>query len=103
MFCGFENHAPRNLGEMDPDRLSHQFEIFSKGVQQNLDPKLAELKNLPILFVSGEKDQKYQVIGERLAKSSSVVKAQVVPDVGHRVPWEDPESFVQVLIDFAFG
>ena len=102
VFCGFENHAPRNLGEMDPDRLSHQFEVFSKGVQQNLDPKLAELKNLPILFVSGEKDEKYQVIGEKLAKSSPVFRAQVVADAGHRVPWENPESFVQVLIDFAF-
>ena len=103
VFCGIGNQAPRNLGEMDPDRLSHQFEVFSKGVQQNLAPKLAELKRPPILFLSGDKDYKYQKIGEKLAKSSSVVKAQVVPDAGHRVPWEDPESFVQVLIDFAFG
>ena len=103
VFCGIENQAPRNLGEMDPDRLSHQFEVFSKGIQQNLAPKLAELKNLPILFVSGEKDQKYQGIGEKLAKSSSVINAQVIADAGHRVPWENPESFVQVLIDFAFG
>jgi len=103
VFCGFENQAPRNLGEMDPDRLSHQFEVFSKGIQQNLAPRLAELKNLPILFVSGEKDQKYQGIGEKLAKSSSAINAQVIADAGHRVPWENPESFVQVLIDFAFG
>ena len=88
---------------MDPDRLSQQFEVFSKGIQQNLAPKLAELKNLPILFVSGEKDHKYQGIGEKLAKSSSVFNAQVIADAGHRVPWENPESFVQVLIDFAFG
>ena len=103
VFCGFENHAPRNLGEMDPDRLSHQFEVFSKGIQQNLVPKLAELKRPPVLFVSGEKDQKYLGIGERLAKSSSVINVQVIADAGHRVPWENPESFVQVLIDFAFG
>jgi 2-succinyl-6-hydroxy-2,4-cyclohexadiene-1-carboxylate synthase len=103
VFCGIGNQAPRNLGEMDPDRLSHQFEVFSKGIQRNLAPKLAELKRPPILFVSGEKDHKYQKIGEKLAKSSSVVKAQVVPDGGHRVPWENTESFVQVLIDFAFG
>ena len=103
VFCGIENQAPRNLGEMDPDTLSQQFEVFSKGLQQNLVPKLAELKRLPVLFVSGEKDQKYQVIGEKLAKLSSVVTAQVVADAGHRVPWENPESFVQVLIDFAFG
>ena len=103
VFCGIENQAPRNLGEMDPDRLSQHVEVFSKGLQQNLAPKLAELKNLPILFVSGEKDQKYLVIGKKLAKSSSVINAQVIADAGHRVPWENPESFVQVLIDFAFG
>jgi len=103
VFCGIGNQAPRNLGEMNSDRLSQQFEVFSKGIQQNLAPELAELKNLPILFVSGEKDHKYQVIGERLAKSSSVINVQVIADAGHRVPWENPESFVQVLIDFAFG
>ena len=103
VFCGIENQAPRNLGEMDPDRLSQHFEVFSKGLQQNLAPKLAELKNLPILFVSGEKDQKYLVIGKKLAKSSSVINAQVIANAGHRVPWENTESFVQVLIDFAFG
>ena len=73
VFCGIGNQAPRNLGEMNPDRLSQQFEVFSKGIQQNLAPELAELKNLPILFVSGEKDHKYQGIGEKLAKSSSVI------------------------------
>ena len=31
VFCGIGNQAPRNLGEMDPDRLSQQFEVFSKG------------------------------------------------------------------------
>ena len=103
VFCGIGNQAPRNLGEMDPDRLSHQFEVFSKGIQQNLVPKLAELKRPPVLFVSGEKDCKYQGIGEKLAKSSSVFRAEVIANAGHRVPWENPESFVQVLIDFAFG
>ena len=101
VFCGIENQAPRNLGEMDPDTLSQQFEVFSKGLQQNLVPKLAELGRPPVLFVSGEKDQKYKDIGEKLAKSSSVVTAQIVVNAGHRVPWENPESFVQVLIDFA--
>ena len=103
VFCGIGNQAPRNMGEMDPDRFSQQFEVFSKGLQQNLVPKLAELKSPPVLFLSGEKDQKYQGIGEKLAKSSPVVKAQVVADAGHRVPWENPETFVQVLIDFDFG
>jgi 2-succinyl-6-hydroxy-2,4-cyclohexadiene-1-carboxylate synthase len=103
VFCGIGNQAPRNLGEVDSGRLCHQFEVFSKGIQKNLFPKLAELKRPPVLFVSGEKDHKYQGIGEKLAKSSSAIYAQVIADAGHRVPWENPESFVQVLIDFAFG
>jgi 2-succinyl-6-hydroxy-2,4-cyclohexadiene-1-carboxylate synthase len=100
VFCGIENQAPRNLSEMVPDRLSQQFEVFSKGLQQNLVPKLAKLKSPPILFLSGEKDNKYQKIGEELEKSSSVVLAQVVVDAGHRVPWENPNQFVQTLGKF---
>ena len=100
VFCGLENQAPRNLSEMDPDRLRQHFEVFSKGLQQNLAPKLAKLKSPPILFLSGEKDNKYQKIGEELEKSSSVVLAQVVVDAGHRVPWENPNQFVQTLGKF---
>ena len=101
VFCGIENSAPRNLDELDPIQLSQQFEVFSKGLQLNLVPSLSELKTPPVLFLAGEKDQKYQGIGEKLSKSSSVVKAQVVADSGHRVPWENPESFSQVLFVFA--
>ena len=100
VFCGFENQAPRNLSEMDPDRLSQHFEVFSKGLQQNLAPKLAKLKSPPILFLSGEKDNKYQKIGEGLARSCPLVKSRVINDAGHRVPWENPNEFVQELGKF---
>jgi 2-succinyl-6-hydroxy-2,4-cyclohexadiene-1-carboxylate synthase len=103
VFCGLENAAPRNFDELDAAKLGKKFEVFSKGLQENLAPKLAELQKPPILFLSGEKDQKYQQIGDELAKLCPVVKSQWVEDSGHRVPWENPESFCQVLIDFAFG
>jgi 2-succinyl-6-hydroxy-2,4-cyclohexadiene-1-carboxylate synthase len=100
VFCGIENQAPRNIDGMDPDRLSQQFEVFSKGNQQNLAPKLAELTRPPILFLSGEKDKKYQKIAEDLASSCPLVKSGVVKDAGHRVPWENPNEFVQELGKF---
>jgi len=103
VFCSIPNPVPRNPEELDAEKTARLFEVFSKGLQQNLVPKLAELKSPPVLFLSGEKDKKYQGIGETLAKSSHVVKNEVVEGAGHRVPWENPESFVQVLIDFAFG
>jgi 2-succinyl-6-hydroxy-2,4-cyclohexadiene-1-carboxylate synthase len=103
VFCGIENSAPRNLDELDPIQLSQQFEVFSKGLQQNLVPALSELKNPPVLFLAGEKDKKYQQIGDELAELCPVVKSQWVEDSGHRVPWENPESFSRILIDFAIG
>jgi len=103
VFCGIENSAPRNLKELDPIQLSQQFEVFSKGLQQNLVPALSELKNPPVLFLAGEKDKKYQQIGDELAELCPVVKSQWVEDSGHRVPWENPESFSRILIDFAIG
>ena len=103
VFCGIENSAPRNLEELDPIQLSQQFEVFSKGLQQNLVPALSELKNPPVLFLAGEKDKKFQQIGDELAELCPVVKSQWVEDSGHRVPWENPESFSRILIDFAIG
>ena len=103
VFCGIENSAPRNLEELDPIQLSQQFEVFSKGLQQNLVPALSELKNPPVLFLAGEKDKKYQQIGDELAELCPVVESQWVEDSGHRVPWENPESFSRILIDFAIG
>jgi len=103
VFCGIENSAPRNLEELDPIQLSQQFEVFSKGLQQNLVPALKELQTLPVLFLAGEKDKKYQQIGDELAELCPVVKSQWVEDSGHRVPWENPESFSRILIDFAIG
>ena len=38
VFCGIENSAPRNFDELNPNKLSQQFEVFSKGLQQNLAP-----------------------------------------------------------------
>ncbi len=103
VFCGIENRALRNLDDLDPENLSRQFDVFSKARQRNLVPDLAKLENPPILFLSGEEDLKYGRIGEELAEACSAVQSKVLRHAGHRAPWENPESFVQVLIDFAFG
>jgi pimeloyl-ACP methyl ester carboxylesterase len=45
-------------------------------------------------------DSKYQKIGEGLAKSCPPVSFGVIQDAGHRVPWENPNEFVQALGKF---
>ena len=80
--------------------IRDSLETFSKGNQQNLAPKLAELTRPPILFLSGVKDKKYQKIGEELARSCPLVESRIIHDAGHRVPWENPNQFVQTLGKF---
>ena len=81
-------------------KKEEKLKSFQKGISKILAPKLAELKRPPILFLSGEKDQKYQKIGEELAKSCTVFKSEIIKDAGHRVPWENPNAFFQELGKF---
>ena len=100
VFCAMKNTAPRNLDELDVGKLGQQFEVFSKGLQQNLVPELAELKNPPVLFLSGEKDKKYQEIGDELAKLCPMVESRLIADAGHRVPWENHDAFISEISVF---
>ena len=103
VFCSIPNPVPRNPEEFDAEKTARLFEVFSKGCQRDLLPELSKLQAPPVLYLSGEKDEKYGELGEKLAVSCPIARHQVVPQAGHRVPWENPDSFTRVLIDFAFG
>ena len=102
VFCSIPNPVPRNPEELDAEKIARLFEVFSKGCQRDLLPELSKLEAPPVLYLSGEKDKKYGELGEKLAASCPIVRHRVIPQAGHRVPWENPESFARVLIDFAF-
>jgi len=102
VFCSIPNPVPRNPEELDAEKIARLFEVFSKGCQRDLLPELSKLQAPPVLYLSGEKDKKYGELGEKLAASCPIVRHRVIPQAGHRVPWENPESFARVLIDFAF-
>ena len=102
VFCSIPNPVPRNPEELDAEKIARLFEVFSKGRQRDLLPELSKLEAPPVLYLSGEEDKKYGELGEKLAASCPIVRHRVIPQAGHRVPWENPESFARVLIDFAF-
>ena len=103
VFCSIPNPVPLNPEELDAEKIARLFEVFSKGCQRDLLPELSKLEAPPVLYLSGEKDKKYGELGEKLAASCPIVRHRVIPQAGHRVPWENPDSFTRVLIDFAFG
>ena len=100
VFCSIPNSVPRNPEELDAEKTARLFEVFSKGRQSDLLPELSTLQAPPVLYLSGEKDEKYGEIGEKLASSCPIVRHRIVPQAGHRVPWETPDSFVEAVLEF---
>ena len=100
VFCSIPNPVPRNPEELDAEKTARLFEVFSKGRQRDLLPGLTKLQVPPILYLSGEKDEKYGELGEKLAASCPIVRHRVIPQAGHRIPWENPDSFVEEILGF---
>jgi 2-succinyl-6-hydroxy-2,4-cyclohexadiene-1-carboxylate synthase len=100
VFSGIPNSVPRNVDEFNPEGIGRVFDLFSKGCQRDLMPELRESENPPLLFISGEKDEKYTKRGKELAASCPAVRHKIIPNAGHRVPWENPNSFVEEILRF---
>ena len=94
------NLAPRNLAELDSEKISQWFITYSKGKQADLLPLLSRENNPSILFISGAEDEKYSKIGESLAFACPQINHQVIAGAGHRVPWENKNLFVEVVNQF---
>ena len=100
VFCSIPNPVPRNPEEFDPQKTARLFEVFSKGRQRDLLSELTKLQAPPVLYLSGEKDEKYGELGEKLASSCPIVRHRLIPQAGHRVPWENSDSFVEEILRF---
>ncbi len=102
VFCGRSNCASREISELDSEKISRFFDVFSKARQGNMLPMLRKLKTPPLLYISGCDDIKYTKIGQDLAAHCMQVRHQIIPNAGHRVPWENQDAFiseVSVFID----
>jgi|694.fasta_scaffold26243_9 2-succinyl-6-hydroxy-2,4-cyclohexadiene-1-carboxylate synthase len=84
--------------EQDFDRktLANQLCHWSLGHQENLRPQLKKL-NIPLLFMSGEKDSKFSAI----AQECTFASIAIIPGVAHRIPWENPVLFQEQVELFA--
>jgi 2-succinyl-6-hydroxy-2,4-cyclohexadiene-1-carboxylate synthase len=86
VFAGAEKPAgPRST---DP----RGFVEWSLGNQPDLLPSLAHIE-VPVLWVNGERDERYTAIGATACGVLPNARHLVVPGAGHRVPWEAPEEF----------
>ena len=85
---------------MDSEKISRFFDVFSKARHGNMLTMLSKLKTPPLLYISGCDDLKYTEIGQALAASCLEVRHQIIPNAGHRVPWENQDAFVSEVSVF---
>ena len=80
--------------------LASSLRCAGTGTQSPLWDKL-DLLAMPVLVVTGAKDDKFTDIGARMARMIGSNAAHVVvEDAGHSVPLEQPELFASILNDF---
>ena len=100
VFAGYENAAQPSETELSREKIAQTFDIFSKGRQADLRPRLAQLDTLPILYVSGEDDSKYDKLGTELTILCPKLIHKTILDAAHRVPWENPAEFTELVRTF---
>lgn len=87
--------------ERDYDRhsLSCVLKTWSLGRQSNLREELSALE-IPILWIVGEKDEKFFNQTSDLKFRHPTSKVCVIPNASHRVPWEQSENYLFTIINF---
>ncbi|MDA7887935.1 alpha/beta fold hydrolase [Akkermansiaceae bacterium] len=80
-------------------KVARSFHDWSLGRQSDLRPSLPKI-TCPILWLAGAQDEKFSTIAEdsiaRIPKGRTVL----VPDSSHRIPWQQPEIFSEIVKDF---
>jgi 2-succinyl-6-hydroxy-2,4-cyclohexadiene-1-carboxylate synthase len=99
--CAQWNDQPRarilsSRSSLSLPRLASFFEATSAAKMPNYWPLLSSL-SIPTTFVVGERDQKYMRIGEELTTRNPNIRLVILPECGHAIPLEAPETLAKTL------
>ncbi len=92
---------PRVESEFSREALALAMEFWSLGRQNDLRERLKELP-IPVLYVTGELDTKFTSLIRELELPEHHRHA-VVARAGHRVPWDQPLVFCELVREFCRG
>ena len=67
--------------------------------QENILDKLSMI-DIPVLWIVGEKDEKYCKLGEQAVKFLKNAQLLKIRNSGHRVPWEAEAEVVDAITQF---
>jgi 2-succinyl-6-hydroxy-2,4-cyclohexadiene-1-carboxylate synthase len=79
--------------------VARSFMDWSLGAQLPLWDRLGEI-TIPVLWIAGERDEKFRALAERAAQLSPKAQLAVAPAASHRVPWENEAWFAETVARF---
>lgn len=100
VFGGRPNAAPRPPDQMNRELQARMFEAFSRSRQGDVREDLSKAALPPILYLTGSDDARYGRIGDELAGRIPALRHEVIPNAGHRVPWDQPAAFASTVSSF---
>jgi len=83
----------------DPLLLAKSLRQMGTGAQPSLWPELSKINN-PIMFVAGEKDEKFKALAGEMSDLCETSEICIIKNCGHNVHFEKPLEFYEQLNNF---
>ncbi len=83
----------------DAGGLARSLRGMGAGAMEPVVDRLSELA-MPVLVIVGDLDERYVEIGERTADAIRGAYVEIVPEAGHTVHVEAPETFDRLIAEF---
>jgi 2-succinyl-6-hydroxy-2,4-cyclohexadiene-1-carboxylate synthase len=83
----------------NPSGLAHSLRGMGTGVQPSLWPQLEQIAS-PTLLLCGELDAKFVAINREMAAAMPQARLAIMPQVGHTVHLEQPDTFQETCLEF---
>ncbi|NNC89577.1 MAG: alpha/beta fold hydrolase [Akkermansiaceae bacterium] len=86
---------------LEPDRqaVARGFMEWSLGKQADLRERFGGIP-CPVLWVTGGRDEKFTGLAKAAVPLLAQGRHEIVPDAGHRVPWDAPDAFRDLVDRF---
>lgn len=96
--------ATRDDRPLPPDRQARRrsLDLWSLSRQDDLRPEFGRIV-CPVLWVTGDRDEKFTALGSAVVPLMACGKHVIVPGAGHRVPWDAPRVFAGLVEQFLDG
>jgi 2-succinyl-6-hydroxy-2,4-cyclohexadiene-1-carboxylate synthase len=99
LFGGRQTPNLRLESAFDRRALADALRRWSPAVHEPLEGRLHEIA-ARVLWIAGEDDERYVAEGRRAVERLPDATLWICPGAGHRVPWEQPERFIERLQTF---